>query len=157
LEQQVTVIEVEGELARVSGRRASACGGCAGKASCSTMGSWREKLVELQVANSLAAQVGDEVVIEVPDGLLLKVAFRLYALPMLVFVVAGVSVAWLATTLQWSAVELLAATAALLSVPLTYLLLSGGSGSDRGLDVRMLRIVSHSRCNIPILPISGSQ
>jgi len=119
------------------------------------MGSWRERLVELQVANSLDARIGDEVVIEVPDGLLLKVAFRLYALPMLMFVLVGLSFAWLAAALQWPAVELIAAIAALLSVPLTYLLLSGSS--ERGLDVRMLRIVSHGRSTIPIVPISGCQ
>ncbi|ATX80683.1 positive regulator of sigma(E), RseC/MucC [Mariprofundus aestuarium] len=158
MEQQVTVIEADGEQARVSGRRASACGDCAGKASCSTMGSWRERLVELSVKNTIGAKVGDEVLLEVPDGLLLKVAFRIYALPMFVFVVTGASVAWLAAAMAWPAPELLAALAALLSVPATYLLLlSRKSGMEEALDVRMLRIVSHGKCLIPIKPISASE
>jgi len=154
LEQQVTVIETDGKQARVSGRRASACGDCAGKTSCSTMGSWRERLVELSVKNTIGAKIGDEVLLEVPDGLLLKVAFRIYALPMFVFVATGTSVAWLAAALLWPAPELLAALAALLSVPVTYLLLLRRKrGMQEALDVRMLRIVSHGKCQIPIKPI----
>jgi len=38
MEQQVTVIDVQGDEAIVHGHRASACGDCAGKTSCSTMG-----------------------------------------------------------------------------------------------------------------------
>ena len=158
MEQQVRVIEIDGEQAKVSGQRASACGNCAGKASCSTMGSWRERFIELDVKNTISARVGDEVVIEVPDGLLLKVAFRLYALPMLIFVVTGSLIAWCVSAMGWPAVELWAAAGALLSVPCTYLLLRrSNNGGESGLDVRMLRIVSHGSCMPPILPISESK
>jgi len=154
LEQQVTVIQTDGNSATVRGRRASACGDCAGKASCSTMGSWRERLIDLHVKNTIGAEVGDEVLLEVPDGLLLKVAFRIYALPMLVFVLTGATVAWLAGLMSWPAQELLAALAALISVPVTYLLLLRGSNSAKvDLDVRMLRIVNHGGCHIPIRPV----
>jgi len=154
LEQQVTVIQTDGRDATVRGRRASACGDCAGKASCSTMGSWRERLIDLHVKNTIGAQTGDEVLLEVPDGLLLKVAFRIYALPMLVFVLTGAAVAWLAAQMSWPAPELLAALAALGSVPLTYLLLLRNSSSAKtDLDVRMLRIVNRGGCHIPIKPV----
>lgn len=154
LEQQVTVIQIDGKEAIVRGRRASACGDCAGKASCSTMGSWRERLIDLHVKNSIGAEVGDEVLLEVPDGLLLKVAFRIYALPMLVFVLTGASVAWLAEMMAWPAPELLAAVAGLISVPVTYLLLlRNNSNAQADLDVRMLRIVNRGGCHIPIRPV----
>ncbi|ATX81116.1 positive regulator of sigma(E), RseC/MucC [Mariprofundus ferrinatatus] len=158
MEQQATVIETDGINATVRGSRASACGGCAGKASCSTMGSWRERLIELQVKNSIGAKAGDEVLLEVPDGLLLKVAFRIYAIPMLMFVVAGGVVSSLATAMHWPAPELLAAVTALLCVPITYLfLLRRKRGSEASLDVRMLRIVGRGEKLIPILPVSASE
>lgn len=147
------VVETNGQQATVRGRRATACGSCAGKASCSTMGSWKERLIELHVKNSLNAKVGDEVLLEVPDGLLMKVAFRLYMLPMLLFVVTGFSVSWLADAMHWLQPELIAAVAALLSVPISYLLLNSRVVSQTSLDIRMLRIVHQAEVHIPILPV----
>ena len=143
MEQQVSVIAVEGRDAIVSGRRASACGDCAGKASCSTMGSWVERTIELRLSNTIAAQVGDQVLLEVPDSAVLRIAFRLYAMPMLAFVLAGLAARSLALYLGWPAVELVAALSGFVAVLSYYLWYRRSlAGSGRGLDVRMLRILS---------------
>ncbi|MBL4759555.1 MAG: SoxR reducing system RseC family protein [Mariprofundaceae bacterium] len=94
MRQTVFVTEIHGNEAIVVGERASSCNSCAGKASCKTLGSWKEgsgegRVLKLRVQNDRSAAVGDEVVIEVADGLLLKTAFRLYGVPMLVFIAVG--------------------------------------------------------------------
>jgi len=97
MRQTVFVTEIHANEATVVGERASSCNSCAGKASCKTLGSWKEgsgkgRVLKLRVQNELSAAVGDEVVIEVADGLLLKTAFRLYGVPMLVFIAVGAMV-----------------------------------------------------------------
>jgi len=94
MRQTVFVTEIHGDEAIVMGERASSCNSCAGKASCKTLGSWKEgseqgRVLTLRVKNDCGACVDDEVVIEVADGLLLKTAFRLYGMPMVVFIVVG--------------------------------------------------------------------
>ncbi|MFQ5344829.1 MAG: SoxR reducing system RseC family protein [Mariprofundus sp.] len=142
MEQQVTVIAIEGNEAIVSGRRASACGDCAGKTSCATMGSWIERVIELRVHNKIGAKVGDLVLLEVPDSAVLRIAFRLYALPMVAFVAAGLATRSIALYLGWPAVEAIAALGGIIAVLAYYFwykshLLS----SDSRLDVRMIRIL----------------
>jgi len=138
MEQQVRVIAVEKGEALVRGRRASACGDCAGKTSCSTMGSWVERAVDLRVKNILRAQPGDEVVLDVPDSAVMKIAFRLYAIPMLVFVLFGLLVRTLALSMGWPAVEAMAALAGLAGVLIYYVSYKVYlSKHSSGLDVRM--------------------
>jgi len=147
LEQQVTVIAVEGQVAVVSGRRASACGDCAGKTSCATMGSWVERIIELRIPNTIRATVGDLVLLEVPDNALLRIAFRLYAMPMIAFVAVGLATRNMALYLGWPAVEPLAALggmAAVLAYYLWYKSRLAGNNSS-GLDVRMVRVLGKSK------------
>lgn len=120
MEQVVTVVSVHGDEALVRGRRASACGTCAGKASCGTLGSWIERFAEMRVKNTVRALAGDTVVVDVPDGLLLRMAFRLYGLPMLAFLIAGLMMRSLALALGWSAAEAIAAAGGLLGVVAAY-------------------------------------
>jgi len=142
VEQQVTVIALEGNEAVVRGHRASACGGCAGKTSCSTMGSWVERVVELRVGNTIGAQIGDRVMLEVPDNAVLRIAFRLYGMPMLAFIVAGLGAQTLALYWHWPGVEVVAALSGFAAV-LSYYLWYKWRVADhhQGLDVRMVRVI----------------
>jgi len=152
VEQKVTVIAIDGEHAVVQARRASACGDCAGKASCSTMGSWSERFAQLRVKNTIRAGVGDEVLLEVPDSMLLKVAFRLYGLPMIAFVAAGLVVRQLAMSAGWALPEVWGAFGGVLGVLGVYAALlyrSGRGGGVEQLDAHMVRITKHS----PLIPI----
>ncbi|MDQ6975724.1 MAG: SoxR reducing system RseC family protein [Mariprofundaceae bacterium] len=101
MRQQVYITRLIGDTAMVTGDRQSSCGSCAGKKSCSTLGSWQSKPVEMRVDNPLAAQVGDSVDIEVDDHLVLKASFRLYALPMIAFLIAGFFGWGLANLFAW--------------------------------------------------------
>lgn len=144
MEQQVKVIAVEGQDAVVSGRRASACGDCAGKASCATMGSWQERTIELRISNTIDARIGDTVVLEVPDRVLLRTAFHLYGMPMIAFVAAGLALRSLAIFMDWPAVEAVAMAGGVIAVLAYYLwyrLHLSGAGDTAALDVHMLRII----------------
>ena len=145
MEQQVEVIAVEGDQVLVRGRRASACGGCAGKTSCSTLGSWTERPIELRVKNSISAAVGDLVLLEVPDSLLLRVTFRLYVLPMLAFVFVGLAARSLAVELELEHVELLAALAGMGAVIATFAWqMVTPAPKKAALDVRMVKVIRHA-------------
>jgi sigma-E factor negative regulatory protein RseC len=143
LEQQVTVIAIEGNEAIVSGRRATSCGDCAGKASCSTLGSWKDRLVEMRVKNSIHARIGDEVLLELPDTILMRVAFRLYGLPMLAFILTGLIVRNLALSAAWPLPEVWAAVAGLLGVLATYgwILYGSKDAASNSLEARMVRVI----------------
>lgn len=113
MEQAVIVVDVMHNDALVRGQRASACGQCVGKSACGTLGSWTERVSEMRVANPVGAKVGDEVVVSVPDGLLLRAAMRLYGIPMLGFFMAGFMVRYLAFHFAVTSPELWAVGGAL--------------------------------------------
>ncbi|MDQ6994457.1 MAG: SoxR reducing system RseC family protein, partial [Mariprofundaceae bacterium] len=118
--------------------RASSCGSCAGKASCSTLGSWKEgsghgRILSLRIQNTLNARVDDEVVIEVADGLLLKTAFRLYAMPMILFMMVG-GLAWFQTQS-----DVMASITGIFTVILYYGWI-WKQGTPEGFDVTMLEV-----------------
>jgi len=147
MEQQVTVIAVEGSDAIVSGRRASACGDCAGKTSCATMGSWVERTIELRLHNKISAKVGDLVLLDVPDNAVLRIAFHLYAMPMIAFVAVGLATRNLALYLDLPAVEAVAALGGIAAVLLYYFWYKShlvGSDNQSELDVRMVRVLGKS-------------
>jgi len=118
--QQVYVTELIADDAIVSGERQSACGSCAGKSSCSTLGSWQSRSVTMRVNNSLHAQVGDCVDIEVPDHLILKASLRLYGVPMIAFLLAGLCGWQFASALNLDHIDVYAALAAVLGVVFAY-------------------------------------
>ena len=94
MKQYAVVTALIDDDAIVSGERQSACGGCAGKSACGTLGSWNKRPVSMRVHNLAGARIGDKVEIEVDDQLMLKASFRLYILPLLAFFVfAGIG--WL--------------------------------------------------------------
>ena len=113
MEQTVVVMDVVHGEALVRGRRATACGSCAGKSACGTLGSWVERFAEMRVANPLGAKIGDEVTIKVPDGEFLRAALRLYGAPMLGFFVVGFATRALAFSMGAASPELWAAAGAL--------------------------------------------
>jgi len=143
LEQQVTVIAIERDEAIVSGRRATSCGDCAGKASCSTLGSWKERFVEMRVKNSIHAHVGDEVLLELPDAVLLRIAWRLYGMPVLAFVICGLVVRSLALSAAWPLPDVWAAAAGLSGVLAAYgwLMISSRNAASDSLQARMVRVI----------------
>jgi sigma-E factor negative regulatory protein RseC len=144
MDQILTVIRLEGDQAVLHGERASSCGSCAGKSSCSTLGSWKQRTIELRVPNEIGAAVGDEVVVRMPDGLLLKIAWRLYGMPMAVFFFAGLFLYQFATAQGAANPDLWAVLGGLAAMGATYFSIWRRSRRDsQPLDLRMVDI--HAR------------
>jgi len=150
MEQAVVVVEVKGDEALVRGRRATACGSCAGKSSCGTLGSWVERFAEMRVGNPIGAKVGDEVTIEVPDGEFLRAAVRLYGAPMLGFFAAGFATRAAALAMALPSPELCAAFGALGGMFAVFLWLRG-SEKERMSGARIVHIRAHA-INVPVVP-----
>jgi len=144
MRQTAFITEIHGNEAIVMGERASSCNACAGKASCKTLGSWKEgsdqgRVLKLRVNNDFGAQLNDEVVIEVADGLLLKTAFRLYGVPMLVFVAVGSLVWQLFTSYVGRGEDLAAALSGILGV-IGYYAWIWKQGAPEGFDARIVEV-----------------
>ena len=142
MRQTVFVTETHGDEATVVGERASSCNSCAGKASCKTLGSWKEgsgegRVLKLRVQNDISAEIGDEVVIEVADDLLLKTAFRLYGVPMLVFIAVGAVVGFVLQGQE--IVDVAAALSGILGV-VGYYAWIWKQGAPEGFDAQIVEV-----------------
>jgi len=142
MEQAVIVVDVMNSEALVRGRRASACGQCAGKSACGTLGSWVERFSEMRVSNSLGARVGDEVIVSVPDGVFLRVAMRLYGFPMLGFFTMGFLMRYLTFRFDMASPELWTAGSALTGMVAVFAWLRQISDAQTASDASIVRITS---------------
>jgi len=146
MRQTAMITEIDGHEAIVVSERASSCGSCAGKASCKTLGSWKEgsdqgRVLSLRVNNDLGARVGDSVVIEVADDLLLKTAFRLYGVPMIIFIGLG-SMVWQGLTVWGSdAADVAAALSGIVGV-FAYYAWIWKQAVPAGFDARIVAVES---------------
>jgi len=144
MEQAVTVMDVMSHDALVRGRRASACGQCAGKSACGTLGSWTERFAEMRVDNALGARIGDEVVIDIPEGVLMRAALRLYGIPMLGFFAAGFMIRYAAIASGAAAPELWAVGGAVSGMIAVFAWLRCASDAQPSTGARIVRIKSHA-------------
>jgi len=96
MRSQLEVIAIEGEYALLQGVKKSACGSCAGRASCGTMGAWVTRALQLRTPNTLGAKAGEVVEVEVPDRHLMIASLLLYGLPLLAFFIGGLLLRWMA-------------------------------------------------------------
>lgn len=94
------MIAVKGTTALLQGVRQSACGGCAGESSCSTLGAWSTRTLRLRTTNTLGAVPGDLVEVELPDRTLLIAALLLYGLPLTALFLGGGLAVWTAGALD---------------------------------------------------------
>ncbi|MDX8378001.1 MAG: SoxR reducing system RseC family protein [Mariprofundales bacterium] len=140
MKQTIQIIAIEQNEVIGRGQRQSACGSCKAKGACSSLGSWAEKPVDIRLANTLAAQIGDWVEIETSERALLRATFILYAMPVLVFISSGL----LALVLKLS--EAISAIIALLSVgAYVYYLwwsLQHKKQSSQLMPIKMIRLMS---------------
>lgn len=99
IETQARVLRTDGDVAYVEARNSSGCGSCGSGKDCGTAlltqvfgGSPRE----FKVLNAVGARMGENVVIGLEDGALLKGSLTMYLLPLaLLFIgaISGVSLA----------------------------------------------------------------
>ncbi len=144
MKQTGIVQQADGDTALIAGERASTCGSCAGKSSCSTLGAWNQRTLELRVYNDIGAEAGDEVVIEVPDHLVLKSAYTLYGLPMLFFFVAGVAAYFVSQRFGVGQPDVMASLSGIAAVVIYYTSGVLKVQEKEGLDARIVQINSRS-------------
>lgn len=93
IEQTVRVISVEDGYVWVSAAAASACSHCSSAGSCGTSSLssfFSRRSADIRVKNDIRARVGDEVVLGISEGELLKGSFAVYAVPLVsMLVIAG--------------------------------------------------------------------
>ncbi len=91
IEERGRVVALEEGAVWIETLRQSACGSCSAQKGCgqSAIARLSEKPMHLRALTSLSLQVDDEVVIGIPEDILLKSSFVVYVLPLLLAVTAA--------------------------------------------------------------------
>lgn len=85
--------EFSGQLVRVKVQRSNACESCSLKSGCGQSALTKlssSQCLELEVENTLNAQVGDEVVIAIPESGLMSASLRVYFMPLILMVLGAI-------------------------------------------------------------------
>jgi sigma-E factor negative regulatory protein RseC len=95
LEMRAIIIQVEGDEASVQPLSTGGCGHCDSEGGCGS-----GKLTKLfcsnkprhfKVNNAARAKVGDEVLVSIPDGALLRGAMKMYVFPLVLLLAGGIA------------------------------------------------------------------
>ncbi len=91
--KEVLVVAMDGKQAMVTTQRQSACSSCNSRTSCEvkSCGFGQQDLL-LRANNPIGAKAGEYVLLELHEGQLLKAAFLVYALPIILFLLVGMTV-----------------------------------------------------------------
>ena len=89
---RATIVQLQGDEAAVQTTSGAGCGSCSSEGGCGS-----SKLTQLFcskqplffVHNEIGAKVGDEVEVELPDGVLLRSSMQMYVLPLLLLLAGG--------------------------------------------------------------------
>lgn len=98
IETQAQVVAVEAERTWVVADRRSSCGQCSASGSCG--GSlfaelWGNKPVRVEVDNPIHAQLGQQVIVGMPERFMLAGSAQLYLLPLLGLILGALMGQWL--------------------------------------------------------------
>lgn len=100
IEQQATVVRVDGDTAEVTTQRESSCGSCSAKSGCGTslIDAWfPQRVSKFQLKNDIGAKPGDTVVVGLDEGKMRRGSLLLYALPLAGLILGAVLGEYLAT------------------------------------------------------------
>jgi sigma-E factor negative regulatory protein RseC len=124
IEELAVVVKTENHQVWVESRQSGACAGCRQKASCSTsaIGSVVGKKA-VAVDSQINLHVGDEVIVAIDEGLVLKASLLLYLLPLMAMFASAGMANWLLPDAN-ARVELWTAGSALLGLLLSMWLIS---------------------------------
>ena len=92
IEETASVVAVEGQYALMQTQRQSACHSCSVKTGCGTSVISQvvgQRSSQFKVENTLDVKVGDEVVIGLMENSLVKGSLLVYALPIVLMLIAG--------------------------------------------------------------------
>ncbi len=92
IEESAQVLRSEGDYAWVATQRRSSCGSCAAKKGCGT-GALSQvlggRMQEMKVRNPIDAQAGEQVVLGIEEGALIRGSLAVYLLPLLTMLGGG--------------------------------------------------------------------
>lgn len=96
IEESAVVVKVENHQVWVEAGQSSACGGCQQKASCTTsaLGNVLKKK-SVPVDSSIQLKTGDQVMVAIDEGLLLRASLLLYLVPLIALFTGGGIAGWL--------------------------------------------------------------
>ena len=86
IEEQAQVVEIKGDVLILQAQTQSACGSCAANKGCGTSLLSKvvgRKFTRFQADNSINANIGDTVVVGIPEDALLKGSMVMYIIPIL--------------------------------------------------------------------------
>jgi sigma-E factor negative regulatory protein RseC len=96
IEELAVVVKTENHQVWVESRQSGACAGCGQKASCSASAIGNVLGKKAVAADSrISLRVGDEVIVAVDEGLVLKASLLLYLLPLLAMFMGAGMAEWL--------------------------------------------------------------
>lgn len=116
IEQTAVVIRVDGQFVLVEAQRQTSCGQCNAKKGCGTgilENSIGRRAMQLKAINQCNAQLGDEVVVAVPEKGFIKSAFFTYLLPLLLMLLGAVTAQQVSIIRDWAYQDIVALTGAL--------------------------------------------
>ena len=119
IQEQGIVVACEGDYAEVEAQRRSACNHCSGNSSCGTSllaRTYGARASRLRVLNRVGARPGDRVVVGLPEQVMLRSAFLLYAVPLLAFIGSAVAGRVVGEALALPAVEFISVVMGLLGL-----------------------------------------
>lgn len=115
---RVAAVDHDGH-AWVETQRQSACNSCSVQKGCGSgvMAKYFSgRRARIRVVNTVGAAVGDEVVIGIDDGLLVRASIAAYFMPLVWMLIGAVGAGMLAGSLQWEQADGVAAVGALLGL-----------------------------------------
>lgn len=115
---RVAAVDEDG-FAWVETRRKAVCDSCSVQKGCGTSVLARlfgRRMARVRVRNTLDARVGDEVIVGIEDGLLVRSSVAAYLMPLIWMLLGAIGGGMIAEALQWPAVEGVSAVGGLLGL-----------------------------------------
>lgn len=141
IEEQAQVVAVQGTRVQIHAEPRSGCSSCAASGSCGTSlldRVFSRRALELWVESDLSVRVGDQVVVGIEEGVLLRAAALAYLVPLVLMILAAGAVGPLLALLDFDAGELTAIIAAALGLSVG-IALNRYSQPGRGCQARVIR------------------
>ena len=100
IEQRAIITQTEQGFAWIEAQRETSCGSCSARKGCGTgllAKSIGRRFISMKVLNPIGAEVGDEVVVGLPENSFLKSAFLTYLLPLVLMFFGAIVASELST------------------------------------------------------------
>lgn len=97
IEEQASVVSVQGDQIWVQTQRKSVCGTCSARKGCGTASLeqlFGHRRTQMRVSSSLPVKAGDEVILGIEESTLLRGSLLLYGLPLLLLLAGAIVISY---------------------------------------------------------------